>query len=1185
MADVYAIMERRSTAEFVLTFLLAIFAGGALAPHLTSVASNEAASNTGRPASGAEGRPLVSERADPLVDVLADHFGITLDEHSDNIDAKFETVRSFANRDYDPDDPKSVRFLIATLPDPIDSYSDWQFDPAMDAIQEAAGASGYVLDRFLFPDVERTRSFAKPGGDPAKLPRTDGLQHTQQPGVVLFRMDLPDRLERRKKRLLVVFVVPETPTAGIHAPAFDAAVRTIERWRTPSHSDPVLVLGPYFSGTSPSMARELRMLPLADSVRVISGSATADDNRRIFASEHIDFHATVPPDSAFDCAMTSFLQTQFGRFSIADLQRYAKLQESNTAYGNFRVPPPDEPQETPDAGSSAASRRSGCFGMPPTVTLRFPLHISRLRSEQQPRSDTSASTTIGVPPKFRPLQLGDNGLPTDQIPVFTAPTSGSYAEMSLVNLLSAIGRERIGVVNIMATDARDKLYLAREIARAHPNVLMYTSENDLLYAHPDYYSATNGMLIASAYSLSAQNRPWSRHEWGVDERRQFPTSSAQGVYNAALALLNYSAAGDFQGLDSRGQLIGYAADDSCRMRCRPPIWISVIGRDSPWSVFEQSIGDNDLAKAYVFPANPLPVSRPINPVVPPARVPVPVGALALGGLLTFLVAAHLANGVQVVRRIKQPRSAERCAYLALSSFALALGWSVVCAIALGVMKTNEAHWTSASVLAAVVVCVGLLAGLCVLIVLALWRGRAAWLRNLAWWIAAATLTTAALELVRYGIGQVDRLSLLLDRAAHLSNGVSPVTPVLALIGCVYLWSVVELWRSGWPGAPSDEEIEYLGEVLSSGDAPDATDVLARARLADFDRSLVDVRGRPMSGPVVTSVALVIGLAIFFALNLAQPPLRSIDGDAFGHAATWLVALVQTAVLLALLQFVRAWGALSMVLERLSARYGADAYASIPAAALPNGVMPRLPRSSAIEHIINHWWHVRSDVRLPDQREYEADINDAARTPLAYCASWSLVLKGAEEAMRKLSEIPVRSALTMPQLVPLGTSVVPTGTAVPVDSYVVSELRTPDDERAAARRKGLEAFALLPVVFIMRTATARMWQNVAFVAGTIALLIVAAASYRFQVRQWLDAFIWIDLTATVAAIWYVFVNMEQNEIIRQVRSTPGRFTWNPELLAKLVVYGFVPLLTLFAVQFPNAVQALLSLLEPVQKALP
>jgi hypothetical protein len=66
---------------------------------------------------------------------------------------------------------------------------------------------------------------------------------------------------------------------------------------------------------------------------------------------------------------------------------------------------------------------------------------------------------------------------------------------------------------------------------------------------------------------------------------------------------------------------------------------------------------------------------------------------------------------------------------------------------------------------------------------------------------------------------------------------------------------------------------------------------------------------------------------------------------------------------------------------------------------------------------------------------------------------------------------------------------------------------------------------------------------------------------------------------------VFVNMEQNEIIRQVRSTPGRFTWNPELLAKLVVYGFVPLLTLFAVQFPNAVQALLSLLEPVQKALP
>src|SRR5207253_1766468 len=106
------------------------------------------------------------------------------------------------------------------------------------------------------------------------------------------------------------------------------------------------------------------------------------------------------------------------------------------------------------------------------------------------------------------------------------------------------------------------------------------------------------------------------------------------------------------------------------------------------------------------------------------------------------------------------------------------------------------------------------------------------------------------------------------------------------------------------------------------------------------------------------------------------------------------------VLLALLQFVRFWRTLSMLLDRLGAHHGADAYATIPAAALPHGITPRLPGSSAIEHIIDHWWHVRSDVPLPDQREYEKDINDVARTPLAHCASWPLVLSGARHALRQ-----------------------------------------------------------------------------------------------------------------------------------------------------------------------------------------
>src|SRR5262245_61588235 len=51
-----------------------------------------------------------------------------------------------------PDASKySVRFLIATVPDPLDSHLAYMFDRAVDAIQKGAQESGYALDRLFFP--------------------------------------------------------------------------------------------------------------------------------------------------------------------------------------------------------------------------------------------------------------------------------------------------------------------------------------------------------------------------------------------------------------------------------------------------------------------------------------------------------------------------------------------------------------------------------------------------------------------------------------------------------------------------------------------------------------------------------------------------------------------------------------------------------------------------------------------------------------------------------------------------------------------------------------------------------------------------------------------------------------------------------------------------------------------------
>ena len=47
-----------------------------------------------------------------------------------------------------------VNFLIALLPDPIDSFTGWQFDPMLDAISQAVAASDYIFERTHFPDAD-----------------------------------------------------------------------------------------------------------------------------------------------------------------------------------------------------------------------------------------------------------------------------------------------------------------------------------------------------------------------------------------------------------------------------------------------------------------------------------------------------------------------------------------------------------------------------------------------------------------------------------------------------------------------------------------------------------------------------------------------------------------------------------------------------------------------------------------------------------------------------------------------------------------------------------------------------------------------------------------------------------------------------------------------------------------------
>jgi hypothetical protein len=110
----------------------------------------------------------------------------------------------------------NIEFLITTLPDPIDSYTGWQFDPMLEAITQAVSANDYVLDRSHFPDSDKEEAGA-----------TNGTQHELEPGVVVFRRlvdrNALDELEYGNR--LVLLIVHENPAAGIHVRALANAMR------------------------------------------------------------------------------------------------------------------------------------------------------------------------------------------------------------------------------------------------------------------------------------------------------------------------------------------------------------------------------------------------------------------------------------------------------------------------------------------------------------------------------------------------------------------------------------------------------------------------------------------------------------------------------------------------------------------------------------------------------------------------------------------------------------------------------------------------------------------------------------------------------------------------------------------------------------------------------------------------
>ncbi|QDU60317.1 hypothetical protein Pan216_11560 [Planctomycetes bacterium Pan216] len=480
-----------------------------------------------------------------------------------------------------------LQFLIVCVPDPINSSNGYRFDLMIETLQKALLPSSLVLDRNYLPWhdwLQAYRHYLLEAGRPGMPAGSGNLdepirRHFQsEPGLLVFRNNRrPSSPEltgiyRHHKRLLLVFLVGESPTIGIHKKAFQRAVDLICRWqefeadnkllgiKSPEEPLPppfLRVVGPTFSGSADSLAIAIRSIRERFDVkkdrpnfRVISGSATTVDKTPFLIDAHrLDevppdcvnkaLNQLFPDDGFSDSEQVSFATTlPYGNLVEFELVKYAKEQGFLHRFGMETNPRIGWLYESgTDYGRPPSLARHGVVAGVEIVELPFPLRISQIRGAfDKDRLTKERTRTSFAPDRYRlSIPFNEAEHATDTLTQFAPRLTAATVELTLASIFQTINREQLRCVGITATDPRDALFLASYLREFCPDVQVLMNGTDLLLTHPDYNRYLRGTLVASPYPLYPRNQLKSfPYASTINHRVPFPSMVHQGFYNAVI---------------------------------------------------------------------------------------------------------------------------------------------------------------------------------------------------------------------------------------------------------------------------------------------------------------------------------------------------------------------------------------------------------------------------------------------------------------------------------------------------------------------------------------------------------------------------------------------------------------------------------------------------------------------------
>lgn len=1007
--------------------------------------------------------------------------------------------------------------IVALIPDPLDSGLSYRSSEALEAIQRAFTDSGFIFDRQWYPWEGKAA--------------TDH-RYRDEPGVLLFR-----RSTRQGRLLTAVFLVGETPKGGIHKAAFLGALAfTRALYDTTGSSRAYRILGPSFSGSAESLriallrwklledaevakpraAQEGKAFPVPR-FRIVTGSATAPNIRRYFEQDlggAVEFEATVLPDDVLERRALDFLEKNLGWHR----SEIALLAESDTVYGQRFLRPGGD--------------RLG-------YVVEFPLQLAQIRAArgkqglQNKRKDSAEM----VEPSQQALDLNltEEEKGAERFPQF-GPLPNASADLTLIQNLKVLSREKIKYVGIVASDIRDRLFLVERVRSYLPDAVVFTFDNHLLQTHPRLSRSLDGTLVFSSFPLYISERR--------GYRRQDVSEFRQGLLMATRRLLGEE-------------------------RSEPNAWVVAVGNSSVWPLAvlpgETSAQAPRISQMAGFEWDNL--------------------KWLLAAVVLILLAVWLMRLALPLQRVvregpQDPKWALGSVLSPAAGFtALIFGAGILLAFcALPHWKPDRFSRPAGPVLPE-----DLAIGVSLLIyALVVWLGalvvipplgsRHNVFLNLLWGLGAVLCLLALME-------GVDRLWILPEgadffypRAAALASGLSPLPALAVLLGTIYAWAIAELKR---------RRLIVLQEVdwpfLSPPEPP-----LATCRLIAEKLRLALVRRFP--GLAFWTILAVAFAVVFPRLYRNLQPIA--EKVSYGWIFMVLLGIGFTLSALLFHRFFSVWRGLERILDRLCHTWLVHAFKTHSEALDWRPMrsfglrMPRFRMSllsaDQLEMLSRAGTLGRKGQDLAGLRGGPQNVFDKAIED-AFAAELRGDIVAEIKARRTVREWLADGTHSLEEVWRNAGGSDPAG--LPDDKG-----KTPPRPWETELREIEKLFALRVVAYL-RYVFAHL--RTCLLGGlTCGLLVLTAVSiYAFQPKQFLSFGIWMALLLAALMTLRTFTQMDRNAALSAIAGTDaGKLSFDRTFFSNLVTYVGVPVFGIVVTQFPAVGSLLGDWFQPLLRLL-